>query len=375
MKLFVMCLDGFDPGLRDRFRASLPNMSRLGDEGVWGTLISPTQWTWECWPTFATGLRPERHGVVEGTKPRGHLWTLADVKAEAFLWNHLEDAGLSFGISRVPVVTTPPGPPVMQPNAQNWMISGDNVWPQAIWPPDLQKHLLPKVGLSESDNVDEVMPGRPIFPLGSPVPSAEELAQKHDEIRHFLAVKSERNWHTLLACLRERPVDVVIAYWHDTDYAGHHLLYREEAMRWLYARFDEWLGQAIEEFEPEAVAVFGDHGMVPFDHIEAKPPIAEEIMIGGNRFWRTSGCAGDVYFTGAHRPPSSLILWGAGFSRGAQQVKMEDMMPTLLASLGIGIDDSAIDGKIDYTVLGPAGPTTQDEKVVIARLRALGYIN
>lgn len=374
MKLFVMCLDGFDPGLRDKFRDSMPNIARLGEAGIWGTLTSPTQWTWECWTTFATGLRPQRHGVIDGTKPRSHLWTVADVNTGTFFWNHLEDAGLTFGISRLPVVTTPPGPPVMQVDAHNWMISGDNVWPQAIWPPDLQQHLLPKVGLSKGDNVDQVMPGRPIFPLGSPVPSADVLTQKHNEIKHFLEVKSQRNWHTLLACMRERPVDVVVAYWHDTDYAGHHLLYREDDMRCFYHRFDEWLGQVLEEFEPAAVAVFGDHGMVPFDHPEAKPPQAEEVIIGDNKFWRTSGAGGDVYFTGAHRPPSGLILWGAGFSQGPHQVRMEDMMPTLLASLGVSLDTSTLDGKVDYTVLGATGATTEDEEVVIERLRDLGYV-
>ncbi len=374
MKLFVMCLDGLDPGLRDKFRDSMPNMSRLGTEGIWGTLTSPSQWTWECWPTFATGLRPQQHGIIDGSKPRSHLWTLADVNAEAFLWNYLEPAGLSFGISRIPVVTTPPGPPAMAADAENWMISGDNVWPQAIWPADLGQYLLPKVGLSKSDNVDEVLPGRPIVPPGSPVPSAEVLAQKHDEIKYFLAVKSRRNWQTLVACMRQRPVDVAVAYWHDTDYAGHHLLYREDDMRWFYHRFDRWLGQVLDEFAPEAVAVFGDHGMVPFDHPEAQPPIAEEITIGGNRFWRTSGAAGDVYFTGAHRPPSGLILWGRGFSQGTAEMRMEDMMPTLLAKLGISINTSTIDGQVDYSVLGPAGATSQDEEVVIERLRDLGYV-
>lgn len=375
MKLFVMCLDGFDPGLRDEFRDSLPNMARLADEGICGTLTSPTQWTWECWTTFATGLHPQQHGVIDESKPRGHLWRLADVNTEAFIWNHLEQVGLTFGISRLPVVTTPPGPPVMKPNPGNWMIAGDNVWPQAIWPPDLQGYLLPKIGLAEGDNVDEVVPGRPIFPQGSAVPSAKLLAETHDQIRRFLQVKSERNWGTLLGCMRERPVDVVVAYWHDTDYAGHHLLYRKEDMRGFYSRFDERLGQVLDEFAPEAVAVFGDHGMVPFDHPEAKPPMAEEIIIGESKFWRTSGPGGDVYFTGCHRPASGLILWGAGFGQGTHHLRMEDMMPTLLASLGVSIDDSAIDGKVDYRVLGAAGATREDESVVMERLRDLGYLN
>src|SRR6476660_4952284 len=65
-KLLFLGLDGFDPGLAERFMAEgkLPNFSRLASEGSYRRLrttflpLSPVAWS-----TFATGVNPAQHNI------------------------------------------------------------------------------------------------------------------------------------------------------------------------------------------------------------------------------------------------------------------------------------------------------------------------
>ncbi len=67
-KLVFLGLDGFDPGLAERFMAEgkLPNFSRLASEGSYRRLrttfpaLSPVAWS-----TFATGVNPAKHNIFD----------------------------------------------------------------------------------------------------------------------------------------------------------------------------------------------------------------------------------------------------------------------------------------------------------------------
>src|SRR6476660_4660456 len=67
-KLLFLGLDGFDPGLAERFMAEgkLPNFSRLASEGSYRRLrttfpaLSPVAWS-----TFATGVNPAKHNIFD----------------------------------------------------------------------------------------------------------------------------------------------------------------------------------------------------------------------------------------------------------------------------------------------------------------------
>src|SRR5689334_8878537 len=67
-KLVFLGLDGFDPGLAERFMAEgkLPNLSRLASEGSYRRLrttfpaLSPVAWS-----TFATGVNPAKHNIFD----------------------------------------------------------------------------------------------------------------------------------------------------------------------------------------------------------------------------------------------------------------------------------------------------------------------
>jgi predicted AlkP superfamily phosphohydrolase/phosphomutase len=67
-KLIFLGLDGFDPGLAERFMADgkLPNLSRLKEQGSYSKLrttfpaLSPVAWS-----TFATGVNPAKHNIFD----------------------------------------------------------------------------------------------------------------------------------------------------------------------------------------------------------------------------------------------------------------------------------------------------------------------
>jgi predicted AlkP superfamily phosphohydrolase/phosphomutase len=67
-KLIFLGLDGFDPGLAERFMAEgkLPNLSRLRQQGSYTKLrttfpaLSPVAWS-----TFATGVNPAKHNIFD----------------------------------------------------------------------------------------------------------------------------------------------------------------------------------------------------------------------------------------------------------------------------------------------------------------------
>src|SRR5579859_2028018 len=67
-KLIFLGLDGFDPGLAERYMAEgkLPNLSRLKEQGSYSKLrttfpaLSPVAWS-----TFATGVNPAKHNIFD----------------------------------------------------------------------------------------------------------------------------------------------------------------------------------------------------------------------------------------------------------------------------------------------------------------------
>jgi predicted AlkP superfamily phosphohydrolase/phosphomutase len=67
-KLIFLGLDGFDPGLAERFMAEgkLPNLKRLAEQGSYRRLrttfpaLSPVAWS-----TFATGVNPGKHNIFD----------------------------------------------------------------------------------------------------------------------------------------------------------------------------------------------------------------------------------------------------------------------------------------------------------------------
>ena len=145
----IIGLDGLSPILVNRWIEKLPNLRRLGEEGVHGTLnsiVPPASVpAWQC---FATGKNPARIG----------LWGFATIGKDRKLvrgrttsglgciWDILSNNGLNVGVLNVPG-TYPPYP------LKGFMISGFPVPPGKPWayPKTLMKRLNRAVGGYEVD--------------------------------------------------------------------------------------------------------------------------------------------------------------------------------------------------------------------------------
>jgi len=149
MKVLVIGLDGatFDL-LRPWIEAGeLPNLQRLMRQGASGKLRSTLPpISASSWISFATGVNPGKHGVVDFVYPGSGSYKVTMVNATACrtrsLWNWLNDAGRRVGLLGIPT-TYPPEP------VDGFIVSGflapgpDSEW---AYPPDLKQELLAELG-------------------------------------------------------------------------------------------------------------------------------------------------------------------------------------------------------------------------------------
>ena len=149
MKVLVIGLDGatFDLLLPWIEAGELPNLQRLMRQGASGKLRSTLPpISASSWISFATGVNPGKHGVVDFVYPSTGSYKVTMVNATACrtrsLWNWLNDAGRRVGLLGIPT-TYPPEP------VDGFIVSGflapgpDSEW---AYPPELKQELLAELG-------------------------------------------------------------------------------------------------------------------------------------------------------------------------------------------------------------------------------------
>lgn len=142
-KLMVIALDGatFDLIAPWAKEGELPNMSRLMNQGAYGTLLSTLPpITGAAWASFQTGVNPGRHGIFDWLTRAPNSYRLVPISSlnvkRKTLWEFLSEQGLRVGVIGVPV--TYPMKPV-----NGFMIS-DLLTPQGAnytFPKELQREL------------------------------------------------------------------------------------------------------------------------------------------------------------------------------------------------------------------------------------------
>jgi len=149
MKVLVIGLDGATFDLLGPWieAGELPNLQRLMRQGASGKLRSTLPpISASSWISFATGVNPGKHGVVDFVYPSTGSYKVTMVNATTCrtrsLWNWLNDAGRRVGLLGIPT-TYPPEP------VDGFIVSGflapgpDSDW---AYPPDLKQELLAELG-------------------------------------------------------------------------------------------------------------------------------------------------------------------------------------------------------------------------------------
>ena len=149
MRVLVIGLDGVTFDLLGPWieAGELPNLRRLMQQGAWGELRSTLPpISSSSWSSFATGVNPGKHGLVDFVYPGTDSYKVSMINATSrrtrALWNWLNDAGYKVGLLGIP--TTYPTEAV-----DGFMVSGflspgpDSDW---AYPPSLKPELVEELG-------------------------------------------------------------------------------------------------------------------------------------------------------------------------------------------------------------------------------------
>lgn len=372
-RLFVVGLDAADERLVSQGIAAgrLPNFDRMIREGCSGPLrthrpiLSPILWT-----TMATGLTPDRHGVLDFVEQEasGRVVpiTSRSRRAPAF-WEILGAAGFKCGI--VGWLATFPVRPL-----NGFVISdrftlhpfGDGVEPPntdrsgTTYPPGLDERLretlVSPAAITDAELASTF--GAPTVPAGEDAPQRRELRVIEAAARTYTAA-------ALRLDEREKP-DLLAVYFEAIDRLMH--LFGAamapplpgtakgmadrygHAVERFYAAMDRRLGEFMTEAGEEGtVLVISDHGFKIGDERPQHPALRS-----------------DVFAAEWHRDPGIVVAWGRGVLRGAkiQDADIYDVTPTLLAYFGVPASESmrghVLVGLFEPGFLPPLGPRVHD---------------
>jgi predicted AlkP superfamily phosphohydrolase/phosphomutase len=266
MRVLVIGLDGVTFDLLGPWidAGELPNLRRLMQQGAWGTLRSTLPpISSSSWSSFATGVNPGKHGLVDFVYPGADSYKVSMVNATSrrtrALWNWLNDAGYKVGLLGIPT-TYPPEP------VDGFMISGFLApGPNSEWayPRELKEELRSELGE---------------FQLA---PDERYRSTRHlDRFLDDLEASVENRTQAALYLLRSKTWDLfTVVYW-DTDMVQHetwrlldprhprHDAPEADAQRerilGFHRKVDADVGRLLAEVDSDTlIVVMSDHGFGP----------------------------------------------------------------------------------------------------------------
>jgi len=266
MKVLVIGLDGVTLDLLGPWieAGELPNLQKLINEGASGKLRSTLPpISSSSWSSFATGVNPGKHGLVDFVYPGADSYKVSMINATSrqtrALWNWLNDDGYKVGLLGIPT-TYPPEP------VDGFMISGflspgpDSEW---AYPPELKQELLTE--------------------LGEFMLAPDERYRSTRWLNRFLddlSASVENRTQAALYLMRTKPWDLfAVVYW-DTDMVQHETwrlldpshprhdsdeaAASREMVLDFHRKVDKDVGRLLAEAGPDTlVVVMSDHGFGP----------------------------------------------------------------------------------------------------------------
>jgi Flp pilus assembly protein TadD/predicted AlkP superfamily pyrophosphatase or phosphodiesterase len=389
-RLIVVGLDAADPRFVSRGIASgeLPNFARVAKEGAWGPLhthkpiLSPILWT-----TMATGLTPDRHGVLdfveEDASGRTVPITSRSMKAAPF-WQILESRGVSCGV--VGWLATWPAVAAAEPSGavrdgapaeRGSFIVSDRftIHPYAdpgtevrrespegkTWPPGLYHAI--EGAIVEPDDLGDAE----IAALFGVAPAGRSQQDRRERRELRVVEATTRTYADVsLRLWRERRPDLLAVYFEGIDRLMHMFgamlppplpgTDLRKARRFgrvvprFYAAMDARLGEYLEAAGPEGtVLIVSDHGFKIGDERPRHPALRSDLFAAD---W--------------HHDPGIVMAWGRGVARGGRIEKADiyDVAPTILAFFGApateGMRGRILSGLFEPGFLPPAPARVAD---------------
>jgi len=376
----------------------LPNLGRIGRDGVYGQLLShPAMVSPRIWTSIATGKTPQHHGIENFSHKDANgverLYLSSDRRGPA-LWNILSDAGLRVGVINW-WMTYP------LERVRGVMVS-DHLLSHAVWGYRKLTGSQPVAGGPivhpdrwEKRVQDLALDPRPLTSVPDPFADATHLpawARPETLSQHY--ADDGRIARIALEVEREEHPDLLMVFFPGIDRVSHVIWAAVEpesayprtlfgdgersatasAFFRYYEYTDALIGRLLEAYGPEdLVMVVSDHG----------------FEAGEGRF---------ANVTGVHK--SSRARLGVVFASGPDiappadsslPTSVNDVTPTILAWLGMPVADD-MDGRpapfltidsgrirriasyddvpVERLEAAPSGA----EEAILEQLRALGYL-
>lgn len=422
-RLLVFGIDGADwdrvlPLVR---QGKMPALERLMRSGTRRTLLtlapgatgqewlSPTIWT-----TAATGVRPERHGIL-------HFVTTTDAgvtqpvtsnqRRVPALWNMLSARNRTVGV--IGWLVTWPAEPVNGYLVSSYMpfifrwndapaarpIKGTLVEgvPDQVWPPELEAPL-EKLKVSPSEITEDELVRR-FTGRALPAVRSEDLQESLDGMRWSWA--ADETYERIYDYLSEHPPggrrpDLELLYFASVDVISHRF--------WKYMEPTSW---TEEELSPEEVTDYGQSVESAYRSVDGvlervltreKEPV--RVIVLSDHGFQENRAPTRMTSSGWHRPQGILVASGPGIPRGVTlgEGSVVDVAPTVLYALGLPVGED-FDGDPQMGLFTPdyrsthevkhipsweaeVKPTSRDTPVtspvddeIIERLQALGYLD
>ncbi|MAE71632.1 MAG: hypothetical protein CME06_14335 [Gemmatimonadetes bacterium] len=294
-RLLVIGLDGMTPNLLFEELARLENFKTLIEGGVHGELASVSPPMSGCaWPSFFTGLEPNRHGFDENQR-RFEDMSYADVRVPK-LWDYLNRAGISTGFHNMPLA--------YQMSAMRGYIVPGRFAPLQRMTPEVRGTLQ----------------GYRAHPRIAPQSTPEFLREQWETDRQCV-----HYWEKLV---REHPTDLATIVLYTSDNVGHWFWDDPSALHDSYGLLDSLVGRIMNSVEADNVIIMSDHGMRGKEE-----PGTEEFQ----RVLSDKGETVHHEMQGWHQKNGIFIASGSSFAPSENQRPMSliDLTPVMLRLFGV----------------------------------------
>ncbi len=415
--ILVVGLDGADWQIAEPLmeKGRLPNLRRLRERGAWGNIkaltpvLSPLLWT-----SVATGVRADRHGVLDflvRDRASGQLVPVnSRFRRVRALWNLFSEAGSSVDV--VAWWATWPAEPIrghlvtdrVAYSLFDYDVPADGLGTThpARYFEQLRERLVAEDEITFEDVSRFVDVTAEEFAAARRRMREDRARAVREPLNHLVKVlAATRNYHRItLDLIEQGQSDLTAVYYQGIDEVCHRFMHfmpprlpqvdpRDverygRAVERFYEYQDELLGQLLEAIDPRtAVVVLSDHGFVN----RADRPRGETADIEGKPGrW--------------HRPYGVLVLAGPAIERKRLDTSsLLDIFPTVLYLAGLPVPADA-DGRVLDAAIRPGfrerfpqreiptyevtpfrhGSATSAQAIaavdreIVENLRALGYI-
>lgn len=323
LKLLILALDGATPRFIDGCRTELPHFNALINEGASGTVTGPP-FSLDRWFSYYTGLRPDQHGFEAMRLSNAGRVSLADCKAQKYLWDYVTQAGLRFGM----LGGLGCEPPVKVDGF--WV----NFYYDLFYPENAQQYCTnlwlpvapyPICGEMESKPWDQVSPEAVVNALAE---------YDWENLVNWAKQRQLRQIKMLNNLMAHWPVDVLWYYAYELDWCQHLAAHRPDTLVACYRILDETLGYLRAKYRPDATLVISDHGVTPFGlaipytDLKPLPGVGACLPMKDVK----------TFLTGEHQGDSFYALSGPGVPKGIKMdIDFIQIFPLLLDRLGIAV--------------------------------------